>query len=150
MKSKIDGRKYAILAEWMDKPVRINKKETDDELKKLSRALTNLADVLRAIYIKNEDLYHIVKYSEIESPSILFRDVSKILLPIHWKSSKVMSEGITERKSPPYSPGMNMSYKDGGTSYVVQLQTVTNYKMFLVCINGLTVLHRTLSIFYNN
>ena len=50
MKSRIDGRKYAILAEWMDKPVRINKKETGDELKKLSRALTNLADVLHAIY----------------------------------------------------------------------------------------------------
>ena len=67
MKSKIDGRKYAILAEWMDKPVRINKKETDDELKKLSRALTNLADVLHGIYSNNEDLYHILKESFFDS-----------------------------------------------------------------------------------
>ena len=87
-----------------------------------------------------------VKYSEIESPSIFFRDVSKVLLPIHWKSHKIMSEGMNEIQSPPYSPDLNMSSKDIGTSYGVQLQPFQIIKKFSVCINGLVSIER--SVFF--
>ena len=45
MKSKVEGRNYAILEDWMERPVRINKKETDAALKKMNRALTDLIDI---------------------------------------------------------------------------------------------------------
>ena len=63
MKSKVEGRNYAILDDWMDRPVRINKKETDAALKKMNRALTDLIDVFRDAYEHNVDLYDILKES---------------------------------------------------------------------------------------
>ena len=61
MKSKVEGRNYAILADWMDKPVRINKKEMDTALKKINRALTDLNEVFESIYQNNDDLYNILR-----------------------------------------------------------------------------------------
>ena len=63
MESKVEGRNYAILEDWMDRPVRINKKETDAALKKMNRALTDLIDVFRDAYEHNVDLYDILKES---------------------------------------------------------------------------------------
>ena len=47
----------------MDRPVRINKKETDAALKKMNHALTDLIDVFRDAYEHNVDLYDILKES---------------------------------------------------------------------------------------
>ena len=63
MKSKVEGRNYAIPEDWMDRPVRINKKETDAVLKKMNHALTDLIDVFRDAYEHNVDLYDILKES---------------------------------------------------------------------------------------
>ena len=61
MKSKVEGRNYAILADWMEKPVRINKKEMDSALKKINRALTDLNEVFESIYQNNDDLYNVLR-----------------------------------------------------------------------------------------
>ena len=50
MKSRIDGRNYAIMTDEMDKPIRINKKATDASLNKINKALTNLTDALKEVY----------------------------------------------------------------------------------------------------
>ena len=61
MKSRIEGRKYAIMTDEMDKPVRINKKATDISLKKISKALADLTDAFKDVYEENIDLYELLQ-----------------------------------------------------------------------------------------
>ena len=61
MKSRIDGRNYAIMTDEMDKPIRINKKATDASLNKINKALTNLTDALKEVYEENLDLYELLQ-----------------------------------------------------------------------------------------
>lgn len=61
MLSRKEGRNYVILRQGEKIPSKVNKKRTDDKLKKLQSALKTIKDELQDAYDNDPELYHLMQ-----------------------------------------------------------------------------------------